>query len=289
VSSSALQAGQAASAAANAACPTPFGVHLEWHLRMRPRLPAATQVPMQRGCCPGCKERLPLSTLFNAPRYCHYLGCYFCTGCHQGDLRVIPARVAERWDFEPRKVCSMSAKYLDSQVSQPLVPITRIRRTKVSSQAKLTEVHALRQRLVRLGEVMTAASCSFSDTLPAIASSQLEPHLVQGHELYSMQDLILIGQQGKNWTYYGRLSRLVHIGVEHVQVCSECRTQAHFCPICASDTPLWAFEVEEFQPCSACGAVYHRTCFRRADSECPLCLGLRATERRPSIAHVRAR
>ena len=47
-------------------------------------------------------------------RYCHYLGYYFCTNCHNGDIRVIPARVAERWDFEPRKArssfCKMSAK-----------------------------------------------------------------------------------------------------------------------------------------------------------------------------------
>lgn len=36
-------------------------------------------------------------------RYCHYLGLYFCTSCHQSEIRVIPARVAERWDFEPKK------------------------------------------------------------------------------------------------------------------------------------------------------------------------------------------
>jgi hypothetical protein len=41
-------------------------------------------------------------------RYCHYLGYYFCTNCHNGDIRVIPARVAERWDFEPRKARSSS-------------------------------------------------------------------------------------------------------------------------------------------------------------------------------------
>ena len=36
-------------------------------------------------------------------RYCHYLGLYFCTSCHESEIRVIPARVAERWDFEPKK------------------------------------------------------------------------------------------------------------------------------------------------------------------------------------------
>jgi len=266
----------------------PFGLHLEWLLKLRPRLPLAAQVALQRGLCPGCKERLPPSSLFNGPRYCHYLGLYFCQSCHLGDLRIIPARVAERWDFEPRKVCCMSAKYLDMQVNQPLVPISRVRRTKVSSQASLTDVHRIRQKLTRLHQLLKESGCEFHETLSGIAS-QLEPHLARGHELYTMQDLIRIEQQGKAWLHFGKLSRLVHIGVEHVRVCPTCSTSAHYCPICASDKALFAFEVDEYHSCTGCGAVYHRTCFRRADSECPLCLSLRADERRPSVAEVRAR
>ncbi|CAE8619381.1 unnamed protein product, partial [Polarella glacialis] len=44
-------------------CPTPFGVHLEWRMSLRPRLPLPTQVSLQRGLCPGCKERLPPTSL----------------------------------------------------------------------------------------------------------------------------------------------------------------------------------------------------------------------------------
>lgn len=162
---------------------------------MHPRPPKDVQVSRQRGLCPECRERLP-SSLFHGPRYCHYLGYYFCTNCHNGDIRVIPARVAERWDFEPRKVCSAVAKYLDLQVNQALVPITSIRQTKVSSQQILTEIHTFRQKLSRIKGVVADYGCSFQEEL-SHSLAQLDAHVARGHDFYAMQDLIRIEIQGK--------------------------------------------------------------------------------------------
>merc|ERR1719215_1886251 len=177
------------------ACPAPFGVHLEWILKLRQRLPRTAQLSLQRGCCPGCKERMTTS-LFAAPRYCHYLCCYFCPTCHDSDLRIIPARVAERWDFKAKKVCQMAAHYLDMQSRQPLVPITQIRRTKVSSQTVLTEMHNLRQTLTRLKELLLENGCDYHDTLSFIVEAQLPSHMVEGHELYTLQELVELNAQG---------------------------------------------------------------------------------------------
>lgn len=246
------------------------GVHLEWKLKMHPRPPKDVQVSRQRGLCPECRERLP-SSLFHGPRYCHYLGYYFCNNCHNGDIRVIPARVAERWDFEPRKVCSAVAKYLDLQVNQALVPITSIRQTKVSSQQILTEIHKFRQKLSRIKGVVADYGCSFQEEL-SNSLAQLDAHVARGHDFYAMQDLIRIEIQGKNCPLYINISRCVMNCAKHIHSCPTCSQCAEQCPICASPTPVYPFEIETFHACNQCKKAFHKACFRRAGSSCPFCL-----------------
>lgn len=273
------------SSPSSAACPTPFGVHLEWRLKVQPRMPKAAQLSLQRGICPGCRERLTVSSIFGAsPRYCHYLGCYCCATCHQGEMSIIPARVAECWDFEPRAVCSMAARYLDQQKSQPLVPVTRIRQTKVSSQTVLSDMHLLRQKLTRIKKVLSDTSCDFQETLDAIVAMQLPPHMRAGHEMYTLQDLISLHLEGRSCT--AKLARLVTMGAEHVQVCSKCQGSARFCLICASGHPVFSYDVNIYHSCKACVSVYHRACFLRAGSECPKCLQSSGDGHRPSVADV---
>ncbi|CAK9038122.1 unnamed protein product [Durusdinium trenchii] len=253
---------------------------------MHPRLSKDVQVSRQRGLCPGCRQRLP-SSLFQGPRYCHYLGYYFCTSCHNSDIRVIPARVAERWDFEPRKVCAAVAKYLDLQVNQPLVPITSIRQTKVSSQQILTEIHLHRQKLSRIKGIVAEFGCEFQETLSGYLS-QLDAHVARSHEHYAMQDLIRIELQGKNCPLFLKITRVVTACATHIQSCPTCSKSAERCPICASSAPLYPFEVETFHACSQCKAVFHKACFRRAGASCPFCLQ-EAPQRKPSVAAVQAR
>merc|ERR1719356_320587 len=237
---------------------------------MKPRLAQAAQLSLQRGICPGCNDRVAAS-LFTSPRYCHYLGCYFCERCHEKDLRIIPGRVAQRWDFEPKKVCRMAAQFLDMQMTQPLVDITSIKRTKISSQIPLTEMHDLRQTWTRIQNVVRDTSCDYSDTLNAIAAMQLPAYMVEGHTLYALQDLVHIHHRGRAFPLFGVLSRLCTMGTEHIQACPQCRVIARFCPICNSTRPIFRVEVGGFHVCSKCEATYHRSCFRRAGAECPVC------------------
>lgn len=270
---------------------SPSGVHFEWRLSLRPRRPQPAQLALQRGLCPGCKERLSAS-FFNAPRYCHYLCAYFCTNCHIGHTRIIPARVAERWDFEPRRVCRMSAEYLDSQADKPLVPITRVKRKpEAATQAVLSEVHSLRQRLTRIREILAASDCGFLEFLRILMSDQVEPHVARGHDFYSIKDLLGLERKGRDSALFIAVARLVSTGEDHLRTCSACQADPHFCPICASKQPLFVFDLDAFYQCTGCRTVYHKTCFQRANEECPFCLYQQVdqSQRRPSISQVRPR
>ncbi|CAK0863224.1 unnamed protein product [Prorocentrum cordatum] len=263
--------------------PSAFGVHLEWRLRLPPRPPLP-----QRGACPACRARLQAS-LMSQPRYCHYLGSYFCGGCHRGELRVIPARVVERWDFGPRKVCHEAAKYLDMQNDQPLIPITEIRRTKLTTQAALTEVHGLRQKLSRIREIAADSDCDFIKVLLDMLLKQLPSHMMQGHDLYTLEDLIQLENKGKYCDFFQKLKDLVKKAAEHIIECPTCKVDAQTCLLCLSARPVYAFQVDECITCRRCKVLYHAVCFRRAGMECPQCMQLRAHERKPSLSDVRAR
>lgn len=38
------------------------------------------------------------------PRLCDYTGSFYCDHCHWNDTMVIPSRLLNNWDFEPKKV-----------------------------------------------------------------------------------------------------------------------------------------------------------------------------------------
>lgn len=275
-------------AGGDTSCPTPFGVHLEWHLKMRAKLQRPQQMSLQRNTCAGCKGRLATSSLFNAARYCYYLGCYFCAACHTGEARVIPARVVDKWDFEPRAVCSAAARFLDMHAGQPLVPITKVRQTKVSSQQPLTDMHLMRQKLGRIQKALKESTCDYSETLNAIMSTQVPPHIADGPDLYTMQELFGFHVEGRKFAQFGRLSRLVTMGAEHVKACPRCQASAGCCDLCWSRQPVFSFEVNVHRDCKVCHAVYHNICFQRAGSQCPKCASLRseAGERPRAVAEI---
>eukprot|EP00928_Gymnodinium_smaydae_P051933 TRINITY_DN3563_c0_g2_i1.p1 TRINITY_DN3563_c0_g2~~TRINITY_DN3563_c0_g2_i1.p1 ORF type:complete len:965 (+),score=192.61 TRINITY_DN3563_c0_g2_i1:80-2896(+) len=263
---------------------------LQWRLKMRPRLPIAAQISLQRGLCPGCGERLPTALTATlgpfAPKYCHFLCCYFCRNCHQGDKRLIPARIAERWDFERKGVSSLAARYLDARACEPLFPMTQVRRTRVSSQDALTVLHRLRRQLSRLKEVAESRGCAFLRFMLDSQLASLDSHLAHGYELYTMRELVQLHVQGAQAPFFGTLARLVKAGVDHVEGCEVCRSEAQYCPICASEEPLFDLDVDNYHACGHCGAAYHRKCWLRAAAECPKCLmpQVPGAGARPSLA-----
>eukprot|EP00929_Paragymnodinium_shiwhaense_P028151 TRINITY_DN16383_c0_g1_i3.p1 TRINITY_DN16383_c0_g1~~TRINITY_DN16383_c0_g1_i3.p1 ORF type:complete len:1205 (+),score=296.63 TRINITY_DN16383_c0_g1_i3:92-3706(+) len=255
------------------------GLHLEWDLELRPRLPQSALISQQRGLCAGCRERLPVALgVFGGPRYCHYRCQYFCEQCHHADLRPIPARIAQRWDFEAKKVCVLAAKYLDEQATQPLFDIIRIRRTRASSQEALTAMHKLRRQFARLKALADRRSCAFLGWMVSNVAEDLPPHMAASHELYTMQDLMLLHHRGAGAMAFQTLQRLVSAGMDHVAGCQMCSADARYCCICASGKPLFTFEVDNYQTCPGCCIVYHKLCWDRAGGECPHCFAPRSSQ-----------
>lgn len=54
----------------------------------------------QRCRCAGCGTKVE-AKYANTFRYCHYLGRYFCTGCHTGKRARLPQMIIHQWDFGP--------------------------------------------------------------------------------------------------------------------------------------------------------------------------------------------
>lgn len=52
-------------------------------------------------CCLMNKFRMiSIAGLSKRFRYCHYLGKYFCTSCHQNRMLQIPSKIIDKWDFK---------------------------------------------------------------------------------------------------------------------------------------------------------------------------------------------
>merc|ERR1712032_1424130 len=134
-----------------------------------------------------------------------------------------------------------------------------------------TDVHMLRQKLSRMKRIVAERDCEFQKVLEE-RLSQFDPHVAQGHDLYSLQDLILLEQRGRNCALFAELSCLVVTGADHIRACPLCKTCAQWCAICAAQTPVFAFEVDNYHECVVCHTAYHRTCFKRAGGECLQCL-----------------
>ena len=59
-------------------------------------------------------------------RECCYTGKVYCSDCHSGALRVIPARVVWHWDLSPAPVCDAAAAFIDSVADEPNINVTAV-------------------------------------------------------------------------------------------------------------------------------------------------------------------
>ena len=59
-------------------------------------------------------------------RWCHYLGKYFCTGCHSNLGHVVPARIIHQWDFKKYPVSNFSHEILLSMFKEPVFNVPHL-------------------------------------------------------------------------------------------------------------------------------------------------------------------
>jgi run domain Beclin-1 interacting cysteine-rich containing protein len=77
-------------------------------------------------------------------RFDEYLGKYFCTSCHRGDLRMIPARIVHLWDFKRYRVSSFSSQLLDTIADQPEFDLSALNKGLLRKNKLLATASTLR-------------------------------------------------------------------------------------------------------------------------------------------------
>ena len=84
---------------------------------------------------------------------------------------------------------------------------------------------------------------------------------------YSMADL----KQVHSGSLLRWMQEAAAAAEQHVMACTTCSAFGHFCEICRSDVPLFAFQVHIVAQCGRCNGFFHSACLRSVAPNCPRC------------------
>ncbi|KAM8876578.1 differentially expressed in FDCP 8 homolog isoform 1-T1 [Synchiropus picturatus] len=260
--------------------------------------------------CAECRTPISLRGVPSEARQCDYTGQYYCSTCHWNDSAIIPARVIHNWEFDPRKVCRSSLRYLALMMSRPVLKLKEINPLLFNFVEELVEIRVRRKRKTWLSielEIICPTAAQFlmlfsqklrqdillmkpyfitcKEAMEARLLLQLQDrqHFVENDDMYSLQDLIDISS--------GRLSislTEVHTTfAKHIKLdCERCQAKGFVCELCKEGDILFPFD-SHTSVCHDCSAVFHRDCYYDNSTACPRCA--RMTERKQDeVFHVRA-
>jgi len=204
----------------------------------------------QRWMCAGCgmKVEQKYSKSF---RWCHYLGRFFCTGCHENQTSVIPARIIYFWDFKKQPVSNFSMDILNSMAKEPVFNIHHLNPSLLKKVEKLKHVALARTQLSKLARYVS--NCRLAQDIHI----NLESSLVTDNEMYSLDDFC----KTKAGSLVPALRGVINQGLTHVRNCELCQARAYICEGCHSNTVLFPFQVGIFE-CPECYACYHKSCYK---------------------------
>ncbi|KAG2470095.1 DEFI8 protein, partial [Polypterus senegalus] len=146
--------------------------------------------------CAECRALISLRGIPNEARQCDYTGQYYCSNCHWNDTAIIPARVIHNWEFDTKKVCRSSLRYLNLMMSRPVLKLKEINPLLFNFVEELVEIRKLRQDILLMKPYFI--TCKEAMEARLLLQLQDRQHFVENDEMYSLQDLIDI--------YSGRLS-----------------------------------------------------------------------------------
>ncbi|XP_075879361.1 differentially expressed in FDCP 8 homolog isoform X2 [Nelusetta ayraudi] len=98
--------------------------------------------------CAECRTPISMRGVPSEARQCDYTGQYYCSTCHWNDTAIIPARVIHNWEFELRKVCRSSMRYLTLMISRPVLKLKEINPLLFNFVEELVEIRKLRQDIL---------------------------------------------------------------------------------------------------------------------------------------------
>jgi len=213
---------------------------------------------LQKWQCSGCGMRVE-QKYSKSFRFCNYLGKYFCTGCHENTLSVIPSRVIQDWDFKRYPVSNFSVDLLNSMYSEHIFNIRDLNPDSIRKVEKLKAVTTSRLQLNKLARYIS--TCRFTANL----QPKLEKYRCSEPYVFSMEEL-----------YDARFNKLGHTlrgvvsdGLKHVQACDLCQARGFICEGCRTGPSIFPFQ-SGVHECLSCFACFHRTCFTPPQA-CPRC------------------
>ena len=137
----------------------------------------------QRWMCAGCGMKVE-PRYSRSYRWCHYLGRFFCSGCHSNQAHLIPARIIHGWDFKRYPVSNFSLEILTSLTREPVFNIHSLNPGLVRKVEAVRAVAAARSQLSKLARYVS--NCRLAEELHC----WVESCLVSDNQMYSMEDLV---------------------------------------------------------------------------------------------------
>jgi len=208
-----------------------------------------TAMMAQKMMCAGCGMKVE-AKYHKSFRFCNYLGRYFCTGCHENQGAIIPARVIYHWDFKKYPVSNFSLDILHSMVKEPVFNIHEQNPTILRKIEKLKQVALARTQLSKLARYVS--NCRLAPELHA----NIEACMVSDNEMYSLDDLC----NTRSGALGPALRLIITQGLAHVKGCHLCQARAFICEGCHSKQAVFPFQMNVLE-CPECGACYHKSCY----------------------------
>ncbi|KAF7203990.1 pleckstrin homology domain-containing family M member 1 [Nothobranchius furzeri] len=225
-------------------------------------------VPSEKGLdtqnfkCAGCPQQIGPS--LGKARLCEFSGQYYCDNCHKGDTTIIPSRMLHNWDLTHREVSKRALCLLAQVEQEPLLNLEQLNPELVTHSESMTQAHTLREKLRLLGDYLLSCRSGACKKLQARMGQRT--YLLESSHLYSVMDLRQIAES----QYAIFLDPLVQHASNHVLNCDLCTQRGYICQICHSEDIIFPFQFESIIRCTACKAVFHRSCKSTTDS-CPRC------------------
>jgi len=221
-----------------------------------------TMMCQQRWQCAGCALRVE-ERYSKSFRFCHYLGKFFCTGCHENQLAIIPARVIQDWDFKRYPVSNFSLEILKSVYTERLFNIMDLNPGMIRKVEKLKSVCKCRHQLGKINKYII--NCKHSQDL----IQKIESYVCQEPHLFSIQELFSTKFQKLGLT----LRTIIGDGLKHVQSCQLCQARGYICEGCHNNDIIFPFQTGIYE-CGVCYSCYHKTCFNPEKDACSKCTRL---------------
>eukprot|EP00301_Raphidiophrys_heterophryoidea_P021723 c6067_g1_i1.p1 GENE.c6067_g1_i1~~c6067_g1_i1.p1 ORF type:complete len:452 (-),score=90.50 c6067_g1_i1:142-1497(-) len=223
--------------------------------------------------CSGCQQIILFGPTARHSQYhfCSYIGKQFCSNCHVGDKRTIPASIVQRWLFKPSPVCKLARDFLDETFDKPCVDL-REASPSVMSNATVKALMKLRLQLSIQKEYIVTCKEQIAGELMALVM----PHmflLASEPYIFTMQSL----DQANQGEFLVKLKSITACYSQHIRHCKLCLGKGDFCEALTNGTCvtrderlIFPFETEVIKKCPECRALFHAPCFKGTHA-CPKC------------------